>query len=421
MSQYYAETNGESTMRLFNKRTIYREFLKAQNHNNIIEMDGAEKILYGKVNKNFIPLVVTKDKLKNLALFDDQSIPPVAVNFVADLFNAMADQFKKCVQSGNIRPNDAYLSNLKAFKAYQDPLELYKTYQQQFFNSLAGLLLQEGVKINNFKDMVTAIMPILKSVLRFQPFTFTGFLKSKNCSVMSTGLAIEIADFDYINDHEKIQNFVKSPNWDFFVNTCDSYGFMVDLNIPWRITIDLNADCVLAVTSKYIETDSADKTLAYFYNNSSRYNFSFFKNTLFDLYNFIREEYVELFVCDDTGAIIASAVKPEQYTIDSYNEQFDDSLFVEIYTKLRLYEEMPDLDDEEVAKVVINQLEHFNSNPDLSHLFDFLESQINKTFDTEGCLGYIREGKKKRRLEDFVQETITNITVEEGANDFSGY
>tara|TARA_B100001250_G_scaffold54360_1_gene42169 strand:- start:205 stop:921 length:717 start_codon:yes stop_codon:yes gene_type:complete len=238
---------------------------------------------------------------------------------------------------------------------------------------------------------------------------------------MSTGLAIEIADSDYINDDDKINTFVKSPNWHFFVNTCDSYGFMVDLNIPWRIIVDLNADCVLEMTSKYIETDSADKTLAYYYANSSRYNFSFFKKTMFDLYNLIRQQYIDLVVCDDTGAIVQSAVVPERYTFQQFKEQFNDNDFVEIYTKIRLYEEMPDLSPEMYNRVVKDQLEHFNTNPNLNHLFEFLESQINKTFDIEGSLGYIREGKRKRRIEDFQQGKTTNITVEEGGNDFSGY
>ncbi len=421
MSQYYAETNGETTMRLFNKRTIYREFLKAQNHNNIIQMDGAEKILYGKVDYNFVPIVVTKDKLTNLTFYHDQVTPPVAVNFVADLFNEMADQFKKCVQSGNIRPNDPFLSNLKAYKAYEDPLQLYNTYKTQFFNSLGGLLIQEGVKIDSFDQMISALLPILKEVLKFQPLTFTGFLKGKNCSVMSTGLAIEIADFDYINDHDKIETFVKSDNWNFFVNTCDAYGFMVDLNVPWRIVIDLNADCVLAMTSRYVQTNSAAKTLAYYYANSSRYCFSFFMATMFELYNFLREQYVELIVCDDSGAIVASAVIPEEYTLIDFREKYNERYFVELYTKIRLYEEMPELSDEEIRKVVRNQLEHYAVRPDLFHLFNFLESQINKTFDTTGSLGYIRDGERKRRLMDFSKRDISNITISEDNNDFSSY
>ena len=56
MSRYLAETNGESAFRLFNKRTVYRGILQKKRHNNIVQMDVAEKILYGRIDKTFLPI-----------------------------------------------------------------------------------------------------------------------------------------------------------------------------------------------------------------------------------------------------------------------------------------------------------------------------------------------------------------------------
>ena len=99
MSKYLVEENSESSILLFNKRRLYRSILRGQNHNNIIQMDVAEKILYGRIDSNFLPLIVTKANLTRLQSFDNEFDPPKALNFVADLFAEVVTQFKKCTLS----------------------------------------------------------------------------------------------------------------------------------------------------------------------------------------------------------------------------------------------------------------------------------------------------------------------------------
>ena len=61
------------------------------------------------------------------------------------------------------------------------------------------------------------------------------YTKSTRNSLTNTGLCIELADVDYDNDEQKVSDFVNSKNWEFYVNTCNSYGFMIDTNTPWRL------------------------------------------------------------------------------------------------------------------------------------------------------------------------------------------
>ena len=421
MSKYLVEKNNESSIKLFNKRKIYRAIMQGQQHNNIVEMDIAEKILYGRVDANFLPIVVDESNLTRLISFENQTIPLSAINFVVDLFEQVVTQFKKCAQTGKIRTDDPFLSNIKAYKAYVDPIEEYKEYLQIYTNSIAGFFIENNVKVTNFDEFREAVMPLLKKTLGFQPLTYAGFLKSKNCSVLSTGLAIEIADSDYINDNEKHQSFMKSPNWEFFVNTCDSYGFMVDLNVPWRIIVDLNSTAAIEAASKYINVNSADQTLFYFFQNSSQKNYTFFKNTLHDVYMQVRKNYARALECNITGELIPATITARAYTyqelIASYNEQY----FIDFYTRMRLYEEQPELNDEVVTKIVNNQISFYNSNKNYARLFIYLESQINKTFDKEGSLRYYNNLYKKRNFENFKKGETENLTITEGENDFSGY
>ena len=65
-------------------------------------------------------------------------------------------------------------------------------------------------------------------------------------------MAIEIAPHqDAANDNSKVLKFIQSKNWDFFVNTCDTYGFMIDYNVPWRIVADIDSEIMRQVASRY--------------------------------------------------------------------------------------------------------------------------------------------------------------------------
>ncbi len=421
MSKYLVEENSESSIKLYNKRRLYRAILEKQQHNNIVQMDVAEKILYGRVNANFLPLSVDKANLQRLVSFDNQTNPPSALNFVADLFEQVVTQFKKCAQTGKVQPNDPYLTNLKAYKAYVDPMQEYIDYLKIYSDSLAGLFISENIKVTNFDEFKEAVMPVLRTSLGFEPITYAGFLKSKNCSVLSTGLAIEIADSDYINDDEKFENFVQSPNWQFFVNTCDSYGFMIDLNVPWRMIVDLNSTAVLEATSKYVEVNSADQTLFYFFENSSRLNYTFFKKMLLDLYMNIRRSYAQIHECNLTGKLIPTNIAAKSYSFDEFSTRYSEQYFIDMYVRLRLFEERPTLDDRTINKIVDNQLSFFNNNKDYDRLFVYLESQINKTFDKEGSLRYYNNNAKRRKRNNFNDRKTDNLIITEGGNDFSGY
>ena len=419
MSKYFTETNGENARLLFNKRKLYRNMLLRQRHGNIVQMDVAEKIFYGRLDSTFVPITLSTNNLKQITSKNEDTTLLSAVNFVVDLFEEVATQFKKCAQIGNLR-TDPFLTNIKAHKAYDNPFELYKEYRQQYYNSIAGLMVVEDIKFKTFDEMITVIMPILRQSVKSQPFTYTGYMKSKDCSVMSTGLAIEIADSDYINDSEKYDEFLKSPNWEFYVNTCNSYGFMIDLNVPWRIIVDLNSSAAIEAASRYTTTNSAFETLSKMYVNSSEYNYSFFKRTMYDLYNNIKRVYKEFHPCSD-GTVKTNYIEPESFTFEAFLQKYPESYFIELYTKLRIFEEVPDIDDELCKRVVKNQISYFKSNNNLNMLFRFLESQLNKTFDKSGSLSYLIEGDRKRTADDFSQGAITNIPISEGGNDFSGY
>ena len=236
MSRYFVELNTESTKELFNKRLIYKHTVFGRGANNIVSFIDGEKIFYGRIDRKFVPIETFGNTLAPVKSVYDQEKSIMAVNFVVDLFEEMVLQINKQSARGRMDRNDPFLSNLRAYKGFVDPRASYNSYKQTYSLLLKNLIYSNFLdKFENFDEFMAELMNILQTSVPKQPFTYSGYLKSKHCNVMSSGLAIEIADSNHMDDFQKFQTFIKSKNWNLFVNICNTYGFMIDYNSPWKL------------------------------------------------------------------------------------------------------------------------------------------------------------------------------------------
>ena len=420
MSDFYAEKNTESTVKLFNKRQLYRAQLLSRGDSNIVDFYQGEKILYGRVTSRFLPVVVGELLLRPLASAADTARAPHALDFVAHVFNALSLQFQKCAANGQIDVNDPYLSQLKAYKAYTSPSTLYLQYRKLYSTLVGDTLKASGTQFTNFEQFIDYFFINMRSILATKPMTYPGFIKSTECSIMSSGLAIEIADMDYINDEEKMTRLVNSRNWDFFVRTCNSYGFMVDCHVPWRIVADVRSDLMMQQSREFGYKSVMDDAYATAF---SQY-FNGFVSHLLEMYNAARlEAYEKIEVCTD-GSVKTHVVYSESYTADELVRKYDAYYFIKIYLQLRLFEEKPEMPEVHMKKVIkefINFTKHTNSLSAISFGF---EQIMNKPFDKSGSLGYHIKKVIAQANADFASGAIDNITIDDmgmSTNDFSSY
>ena len=421
MSDIYVKTNDESALELFNKRLIYEHDTEVMSPDNVINMNLNEKILYGRINKVFIPITVVKANLKEVSSKAESNSQLKAIDVVADLFEEMSLQFRKAMLLGKINTNDPYLSELKAYKAFSDPLVEFRNYEELYYNSIAGLMKTRGDNIHNFNDMMLSLLRIMRNVAQSQPITFTGFVKSRFCSVMSTGLAIEIADADYIDDANKIENFYGSGNWNYFLQACNSYGFIVDSNVPWRIILDIGSDEVIqTINDKYRDVKNVETVLNSYFQNASELNYSFFKQSMLDLYNTVATPFSTVRTCAD-GSIVRDTFTPESITLEQLVEKYSEEYFIESYIKLRVYEEAPSTSPELCDRIVHKQINMFRNTGNLRYLYDFFESELNKTFDKHNSFSYAVQADAQRDSEMSTSEDSRINTPTESLNDFSSY
>ena len=394
MSKFYAESNNESTINLYNKRVLYRQLARnsVPDVRNIVDLDMGERTLYGKVDTYYSPMFVKYlSRLKPLKT--EQDGPPyLAFNFVADLFNAMTLEFERCVTTGQISGDELYLSRLKVFKAFQDPKVLYKSYEQQFISNMKRKFNSANIRVENFDHFMIEFMKILRLSSQEIPFTFPAFVKSRFNSVMSTGLAIEIADLDNDNDEDKKNHFIQSKNWEFFVNACNKYGFMIDYNNPWRIICDIKAPHCRSYFQKYYY--NVDELISTGFDRASAEYVTALPRQLLDIYNSVkkrsfekdadfnipsRSSFKKLVTC--SGKARSKIVEPPDYTVGEILKLKGMNYFIETYAKLRLLEEKPEFTPDQTNAIIKDLLIHMNNTKSYLVFETHFERLINKPFD----------------------------------------
>lgn len=418
MSLYYTKTNIENSLELFNKRSLYRDEIQLDNPDNVVDFFRGEKILYGRISQRFEPIAIDQSLLTSMRGATPQT-NVLAVNFVSDIFQQMVLQFQKSMASGQISKTDPYLSQLKAYKAYVNPRLVYDTYVSAYYDALVTNFRILDINVRNFDEFIEQLLPIIAEALPQQPLTFPGFIKSTDCSTLSAGIAIEIADLRYSDDEEKISQFIKSKNWPFFVNACNSYGFMIDYNVPWRIVADLNSDVMKAQAARYGHT-SFIKTG---FNSASVIYLRNFVYELKTLYDRVRKpRFTEIEQCID-GKMIERVIIPREYTTEQLNSKYNLSYFLNIYLRMRIEEEQPQLAPALKENIVREYINVSKATRSLRSITAGFESIINKTFDKRGSASYITKQFKAQARASLDRGDIDNLSLSDlyTTDDFSNY
>jgi len=250
-------------------------------------------------------------------------------------------------------------------------------------------------------------MEIFENTLGTSPLTLPAFIKSNLNDIMSTGLAIEIADLKYSNDEEKI-NFINSPNWQYFVNACDTYGFMIDATCPWRIVADINSD-IMVNASRKLNSVRGNSIFYLLYEPAFAETMGELHSLLAAIYTAGRRKrfFVEEF-CD--GKIVRKEKRSSFCNFATVLAEFTPADLLKIYMIIRSYETGIQLSPNEMNQLIENTLEANSSSSSNKRYVAIFESILSKTFDKHGSFSYYRsvfEKLKQIALKD--EESVVII------------
>lgn len=397
---FYKKTNTQGTAKLFYKRFLYDEFMKDLEQKPLVDFYLGEKYLFGRIDHFSTPIVL-KDpaSMKPLKGPAEPSLRPKAVNFVADAFQAFSEDFQRCLLKGQINPSDKYLSDIKVFKAYESPYVHYETYRKGFMGTIQSSIRKDNVLFKDLEEFAYIFIDILtrgEGVARY-PFTSSAFIKSRLCPINVSGLVIEIADESFSNDDNKIEQFVKSPNFEFYMQACNNNGFMVDQAAPWRMVADIDTPVMRGRAAAYrgdAVSMSTSRLLSDYYVNEYSNCYNNFKKTLYELYNLTKPEAIPINnYCEDGSRVISYSYPVDYGGFRSFISAMSEEYFLEIYFKIRFYEEESQYAEEEKNKLTRELINYYRANRLSTTLFMF-ERILNKTFDYAGSMMYIIKRRK---------------------------
>lgn len=393
MSIYYKKNDQESTQELFEKRLIFDINTRNESHTNLVDFNVAEKCLYGKVNRLYVPMAISEApiSISTTPYSANPGQPGRAFNFVIDAFSALNQEFVKAVATSQISSADKYLSKLSVHKGYQSPYSLYQDHVREYKEAIIGIVESENIKFLNFRNFINKLVPYVENSTKEIPFTFPGFIKSKECPAVSTGLVLEIAELEYDNDEEKFEKFYMSPNWQFYLNACAKYGFMVDKHIPWRLVADIGSTQMLDYAAKYYINDT-ETIINVGYRAAHIEYFHTFKQTLYEMYiaNRPRRLSGTTYINNNSKRVTYT---PVEYTPESLFRTYNDLYFLKLYCKIRFFEEESNFSKNQKDRIIEQTLELATIN--LERSLDIFEIILNKTFDYHGSLTYIINAAKE--------------------------
>jgi hypothetical protein len=368
MASIFKESNKESTEDLYDKSLIYLFEMQsyAQQYSSVVDFAFAEKALYGKVDRNFVsiePNVLAR--FQRLPNSEGLAGSVEVMAFVADAFNSLSRHFQRSTQIGAIRRGDPYLSNLVAFDGYVKPSISYQDYLNTLVDAMSRVKETKNANFKNFDEFIDFFVFFSKQVGKRYPVTKTGYIRSRFNSLMNSGLAIEVSDIVYQNDDEKINAFVNSPNFEYYLNACNSYGFMVDMRAPWRIIADLDSVAMQGYASRYGYTNTDAILLTAFKKSHN---------------SALREMPQQLL---------------KAYTIEDINNLYNESYFIKLYCMLRFLEE-EDKHTKAKQEQIITDTVNLSRVKDLRTALGYFERFVSQPFDYRGSLSYIVRERETR-------------------------
>jgi hypothetical protein len=248
------------------------------------------------------------------------------------------------------------------------------------------------------KEFLNYLTHYLKGPSPTIPFTYSSFIKSRFCDIMSTGLALEIADIDYSDDREKVEHFLASPNWDYYVNVCNQYGFIIDKQYPFRLVADINSTIMKNLARGQVR-GGGYALLDILYTPAAQLYLQHIMSDLIQLYNLSTNEYyVETTVCPN-GAPRHILKKTPRYNMRTFFGEIDLNDVLIFYMTTRINEQKPQMPEIERHNLIKDSLSFYNHGGALGRVLAVFETIVSSTLDKIGSFEYY-----KKHVDDFLTQ-----------------
>jgi hypothetical protein len=211
-----------------------------------------KNILYGRIDDKNNTVHVNEFYLKQINSTKSENI--FCINFVADAFEDFR-YYLKTLSFARLKKDQFLTTDWDAFTAWDSPHNFY----DGRMNDLYKVYVKGNLSLKNNENLIKNVDDFLEMFLndfypsmnKNMPITKSGLISSKYYNPTNTGMCIEISDVSHSQDSVKLDRFLKSPNFEFYVLAAAKYGFLIDKNAPWRLVANLNSPAMKSYMQRY--------------------------------------------------------------------------------------------------------------------------------------------------------------------------
>ena len=388
MSKYKGKNKIKSVINLATQRAKYNVEVEE-----ITDFHFAEKILYGKVDRQHNPVITNNKYLKPIQISTSENPLPVFVmNFVTEQFLDFERYFTRGCQLQNIAKEDPVFSALSAKNGHQDPIELYKNY----YNTIMELfvdeyLLDKKLHVNSFEDFGGFFISFMSQLSSTFPITLSGFQRSSHSGIFTSGLALDIAGLDFDDDEKKQQRILDSTSYEFFIKCAHKFGFSINKRNPGVLVSDIKSPA----TSKYLNKYGLWNTNNIFdkqYTKTLYHDISLLSNILLWSYNY----FVENNRMYKKTELINNKVVYKSYKRQYINNNnIDNNYILYLYINIRNIEENLPYNKHDVENIV--KTSNRIKKKSYDYMLEYVDDQFKSKYTSkDGTLSYYKEKLKKK-------------------------
>ncbi len=417
-----------SSKEIFDEKTIYNtdDLLIgfSEKYANFVFFNLFEFQLYGKVARIPIPITLRASALGHSTLKQVPSGGPASpklVNFVADAFADFIAAFTKKQVKGELVEDEAFLSSVVAYKGYKDPYLEYTRHRQQIFNAINQHIRENNKRVRNFHDFMMIAESLFHEFANKIPVTMAGFVKSRFCTPLVSGLVVEISNLEYDIDQREYDAFLSSPNFEFYLNNALEHGFYVDAGAPWRLIADLSSPAMARYMKPYgLDTSTPDAqittTLQHYYDMVAAADYQLLRRNLVGMWNSfvgLNPYDIEPHICP-SGETKIRRVRRREVTMDYVSKIYPKQHWFWMYMKIRNFESNNALNDEDLRRVYENLVKMVDKVP-MRDILLSMEAAICDVSDESGSYHHFAANLTQQ------EKFEMNIAISRGARDISSY
>ena len=309
----------------------------------VLDFNFAERTQYGKVDLKGNAMIARQSKLKPVTSTTNSSNTIMLQNFMAEAYTEFVNHMNRACQLRIIKNDHPYLAKINAIRGYSSPVKAFREYMGLQLDEFNDIFLRNSgylPQIMNFGQYCQQIIEFMSIIGENYPITLTGYHRSKNSDIFTSGFAVDIAGLDISDDRPKDELFLKDSNFPFYLKVARYYGLVVAKNAPFVLAADLSSPAMLPYMRKHGVYNIGD-VFGENFTDARSSDITIMKSLLLEGYNdfvrlFPRERKIRVCNVGHTHSILESRTLTN---INTVNKNHNQAFFNNIYIELRNFEE----------------------------------------------------------------------------------